>query len=526
MKLFKVVIVVGGLVLAGGWGYERWGGEEDAGRSASDEMLFTVRRGNLNVTLKENGTLVAKDAQKISSGTDSGSKITYLIEEGTNVEEGDLLCELDPSDVETQIERLEQEVIEANLRVNTSHTELEIQKAENTANIDKARIALDKAQQEKERYEEGDAPNERRKLDVAIKQAETEFSRKKKKYADSQMLFEKTYINKSELEQNQIDFEKAEVELESAKLALEIFEKYTYPMTITERDAAVRDKQREKDNAELRAENYLNQKTVSVEQNEKRLTLLKKELDKEKEELAKMTLIAPSPGIVLYGDPDEPWNVENIRLGGDVWGNMVLFTLPDLRVMQVKIQVHEADINKIEEGQSAKITMDTYPGVVLDGQVTRIASVAGGGRDRWSRSSNEVKKFNVEVTLDEQVDLKLKPGISAKAEVFIDRREDTLFIPLQCVFEEEGQQYCWVMNGGGEPERLAISAGLSNDTYIEILDGLTEGDRVLLYNPKLPVPSSGESPEAEDADSKDDASGGKGGGKGGKGAAEAVTAST
>jgi HlyD family secretion protein len=524
MKLFTAVIALGGLALATSWGIDRFGGEDETARSAADEMLYTVRRGSLNVTLKENGTLVAKEAQKISSGTDGGSKIDYLIEEGSEVEEGDLLCELDPSDVETQIERLEQEVIEANLRVNTSHTELEIQKAENTANTDKAIIALDKSLQEKERYEEGDAPNERRKLDVAIKQAKTEHSRKKKKYEDSQLLFEKTYINKSQLEQDQIDFERAEVELESANLALQMFEKYTFPMTVTERDAAVRDKQREKDNAELRAANYLNQKTVSVEQNEKRLNLLQRELDDEKEELAKMTITAPSPGIVLYGDPDEPWYSENIRLGGDVWGNMVLFTLPDLRVMQVKIQVHEADINKLAEGQTAKVTMDTYPGVVLDGEVTRIASVAGGSGDRWNRN-NEVKKFNVEITLEEQESLRLKPGISAKSEVFIDRREDTLFVPLQCVFEEEGQQYCWVMNGGGEPERLAISTGLSNDTFIEVLDGLDEGARVLLYNPKLPVPSGSEELEADDTEEDGDANG-KGGGKGGQGAGKAVTAST
>lgn len=523
MKLFTIVFALGGVAIATGYSVQRWGGDDETAQPGINEMLYTVRRGHLNVTLKENGTLVAKEAQKISSGTDGSSKITFLIDEGTQVEEGEVLAKLDPSDVESEIERLNHEIVEANLRVSTSQTELEIQKAENIASIEKSQIALDKAQQEKKRYEEGDAPNQERKLDVAIKQAQTEFSRKQKKYEDSQMLFDKTYINKSQLEQDQIDFERAEVELKSANLDLEMFDKYTFPMTVTERDAAVRDKQREQDNAELRAANTLNQKEVSVEQNAKRLRLLEKELEKEQKELAKMIMTAPTPGIVLYGDPDEPWNTENIRIGGDVWGNMVLFTLPDLRVMLVKIQVHEADINKVEEGQSAKITMDTYPGVVLEGLVTKIAVVAGGG-DRWNRNS-EVKKFNVEVTLDEQPDLRLKPGISAKTEVYIDRRENTLFVPLQCVFEEEGQQYCWIMNGGNEPKRLAITTGLSNDSYIEILQGLTEGARVLLYNPKLPA-SSSDKPVDDEAEEKDGPKNGKGGGKPGKGAGSgAVTAS-
>ncbi len=497
----KLTAMLGGLVAVGlavGWGLTRGGDGGEAG-APSEGMLFTVPRGDLLVTLTENGTLVAKESRKISSGTDSQGKVTFLIEEGKAVPEGELLCKLDSTELETQVEQLGLDIVQAQANLDTARTELDIQKTENAAAIEKGQLALEKAHKEQDRYRDGDAPAERRKLDVAIKEAETGHSRAKKKYEDSQKLFEQTYINKSQLEQDQIDYERAVVQLDGSHLDLQMFEKYTLPMGMRDREVAVRDAEREKENAEKRAQSTLRQKEVGVEQNEKRLQMLNKQLEKTQKEIAKMTITAPIPGIVLYGDPDEPWYRENIRLGGEVWGGMTLFTLPDLRVMQVKLQIHEADINKLKEGQTAKVSMDTYPGVMLDGDVTRIASIAGGGDDRWNRDP-EVRKFSVEITLKGGDELRLKPGISAKAEIYIDKREQAVYVPLQCVFTEEGRSFCWV-DDGGEPQRAEVTPGMSNDNFVEILAGLDPGKRVLLYNPKLDASRTGGA-AAEDKDAE------------------------
>ena len=146
--------------------------------------------------------------------------------------------------------------------------------------------------------------------------------------------------------------------------------------------------------------------------------------------LGKMTLRAPGPGLVIHGDPRRPWDRDRIRVGGEVWGSMVLMTIPDLRVMQVKLRIHEADVNKLDVGQTAKVSMDTYPGVILDGEVTKIDTIAKGD-DPWD-DDPEVKKFTVEVTLEPTGEVELKPGISAKAEIFIDRKEDVLYVPPSC----------------------------------------------------------------------------------------------
>ena len=461
-----------------------FGGDDAAAAAIPPESMFAVQHGSFTVTLTENGTLVAKDSQKLSTGTDSSSKLTLLVEEGKTVEQDEVLAKLDTTELETEQQQITLDIVAAEANLATSKNELEIQKADNEAMIEKSQIALDKATMELEKYRDGDSPGDKRKLEIAIKDAETTATKSKKKYEDSQMLFKQEYINKSEVEQNAIEAEKSQVQLEGAQRELEMWAKYKLPMDTTEKEAAVRDAQRERNNADLRTQSLLRQKEVAVEQNDKRLTRLKERLDKNQKEIDKMTVKAPSPGIVLYGDPEQPWNRDNIRLGGEIWGGMVLITLPDLRVMQVKLSVHEADVNKLKEGQKCKVTMDTYPGVVLDGEVTKIASIAGSGNP-WDRDP-EVKKFDVSVTLADTSALQLKPGISAKAEIFVDKRDDVLYAPLQCVFPRSGKSWVWVVGADGQPEAREVTTGTSNDNFVELATGVKEGEHVLLYNPSLP----------------------------------------
>ena len=486
--------LIAGAVLLAGAGALAWafGGDDTAEKAAgAEEAVFTAVRGDLVITLTENGELVAKDSRQISAGTDSSAKLTFLIEEGTEVPAGEVLARLDPTELERHVQELELDIMQMEANVVGSKTEVEIQQAENKSTVEKADAALDHAQKDLQKWTEGEGPNERRKKEIAIKEAETKTSRAKKRAEDSAALYEQEYINKSQLDEDEIDAQRSQVELESAQLEQKIFDEYTQPMTLKEKSQAVEDAQLALESATKRAESTLHQKQVALEQNTKRLELQKEQLQKTKDEIAKHTVTAPIPGIVLYGDPTEPWYRENIRLGGDVWGNMILFTMPDLRVMQVRLKIHEADVNKLAEHQKAKVTMDTYPGHVLDGEVTRIATIATTS-DRWG-ADTEVKKFDVEITLAGDDQLKLKPGVSAKAEIYIGRRDDVVQVPLQAVFQEEGGHWCWVTEGNG-PKRVAVTPGASNDHYIEIVSGLQPGQEVLLYNPKLGAPKPGEEP--------------------------------
>ena len=489
MKVTVILVVLASL----GWAASDWLpkllADAESVPSVPADGLFAVRRGALNVTLTESGSLVAKESRAVASEVRGGAKIMELVDEGAQVKEGDVVCRLDSSQQEEQLEQREMDILQAQADLDTARTNLEIQQTDNTASIEKAGNAVEKTTQELERYLEGDAPKERRRLLVSISEAETAQTRARKKHEDSQTLLEQEFITALQAEEDEIAWKRAEVQLESARKDLELFEKYTLPMTTKERRVAVSDAERELENSSKRAASSLRQKEVAVQQHEQRLEKLVKQRDELTEEIGKMTLTAPVPGIVIYGDPRQPWRFENIRVGEEVWGRNTIITIPDLRVMQVKLRIHEADISKIHDGLPVKVTMDTYPGLVLDGKVTKIATIASGD-DRWD-DDPEVRKFDIEVTLEsEGLDLELKPGVSARAEVFIDKKDDVLQVPIQCVFLDEGRHLVYTLGDDGRPMSVEVTPGLSNQNWIEILDGLEQGQQVLLYNPSLGASSA------------------------------------
>lgn len=482
---------------AGGW---FWSGssEIEAGVKAGEGEVFRVPRDDMRITITENGTMVAKESQKVAPKLRGEGKITFLVEEGKLVAQDEVVCKLDPTQLEARIESLQVTILQTDASLKTARTELEITEVENVAMAAKAVVALEKAGKELEKYRDGEAPQQRKKLEVAIKDAETDFNRAKKNLDDSKRLLAENFIKKSELEDHQIAFERAVVQKEGADLDLRIFEKYTNPMKMTDLRTAVTDAEREVDTTAKRPTNTLGQKKVSVQQYEKKLKAENKQLSERQEELGNMELKAPCPGIVVYGDPHQPWYREQIKVGGEIWGGHTVMTIPDLRVMQVKVQVHEADIDKVKAGQKAGITMDTYPGLVLEGEVSKIASIAGG--QGGYGGSSQVKKFDVEITIQSaEFEKPLRPGISAKAEIQIETREKVLFVPLQSVFGEDGEQFCHVLDAEGKPARRKVVIGPANENYVEITKGLDEGEAVLLYNPLMPEPKPDEEGEGRES---------------------------
>lgn len=480
------LLATGALALLGGLAW--WGGAGPSGpQPPSAESLYAVTAQDLEVTLTEQGTLVAQEARKVVLQAQRGGKIVTLVEEGKLVEEGEVLVTCDTTELVTRIEQLELELVQDETTLKSAQTELEIQQAENVAELEKAAAALERAGKELERYREADGPQERRTLLVKIKDAQTAFGRAKKRYEDSQRLLAQDYIKKAELETDQIAYEKALVEKEGAELALEVFDRYTFPMTVQEREAKVKDAARDQETATKRAASRLLQKEVALTSSQKRLKHKTSSLEEARTDLAHMTLRSPCPGIVIYGDPKgHSWYREQIKVGGEIWGGNTVMTIPDLRKMQVQVAIHEADINKVALEQRATVTMDTYPGLVLTGHVTKIAQIAGSPE---GQREAEVKKFDVEISLESAPGVELKPGISAKAVIHVARLERVLAIPLQCVFLLEGQHYCFVA-GATAPERRAVEVGQSTASLIEVKSGLTQGERVLLYNPSLTAPAA------------------------------------
>lgn len=142
-----------------------------------------------------------------------------------------------------------------------------------------------------------------------------------------------------------------------------------------------------------------------------------------------------------------------------------IITIANLDNLDVVMAVDELDINKIKVGQKASITSDNFEGQTFSATVRKISMVG--------TSSNDVTTFDVYLSLEGNA--AFKPNMTVDATIAIESREDTLLLPVEAV-QQDGDTYFVLMNSDGS--KREIKTGLVSDTYIEITDGLEEGDVV------------------------------------------------
>ncbi len=123
--------------------------------------------------------------------------------------------------------------------------------------------------------------------------------------------------------------------------------------------------------------------------------------------------------------------------------------------------------------------MDAFPDKVLQGEVIEVAPLPDSQRS-WM--SPDLKVYKTLVEIDGTHDF-LKSRMSCKVTILVEQLEDVIIVPIQVVSNRAGRKVCYVMTSKGHQERV-VRTGLFNDTFVEIIEGLEEGENVML-NPPL-----------------------------------------
>lgn len=438
-------------------------GDEQGGQAEGVEV-FTVEKGDMKITLTEAGTLQARNSVDIRSKVKA--QILSLVVEGTQVKAGDVLAELDKEAVLEDIERLEDDVIQLTADLKNARTDLEIQEATNSSDVEGADLKLKFSKLGLERYVEGDSKLELRDLELNLDEARDEWEK-------TPHLLEEGFVT-------QVDADKKKLAFESAKLKLENYKKYTHPMTLEQKQSDVTEAERELGRVKARAEARLEAKTAVVRQKERQYETAVEKLNEEKERLNNLTIVAPQDGIVIYGGTrDRRGNMEDeIKVGSIAYPGRTLIELPDLSRMDVSLQVHQADVRKLRKGLPALVTFPDKSAGKQEGTVTEIGSVAQS--TSWR---DPVKRFDVVVQLNDLVK-GFRAGVTVEVEIDLGDLKDVLFVPLQAV-SSTGSGFSVFVQEGGEVKRRYVGLGRSNEQYVQVLDGLEAGERVLLTNPEV-----------------------------------------
>jgi RND family efflux transporter MFP subunit len=443
-----------------------------------DVETFEVRRGDLDLKLVETGGLEARN--KVDIRPETKAQIIKIVDEGAIVKKGDVLVELDDEPVKAEIEKLEASVTRLKAELKSAETDLEIQKGENASNLDKAEMNKLFAEKELERYLQGDYGQQQRDHELRITQAESRLDQAKDKYEKMPELEAKGFATRLEVEEKRLAVETAQTELESAKLALALFEKYTHPMNLQRKRSDVTEAQRELERVKARAEARLEARAAVVQQKRLEYDRAVEQLEEAKKTFDTLTITAPQDGIVIYGGRRNRWGgrEDEPAVGEMAFPGRTLIELPDLSKMDVVIRVHQADINKLRIGQRAWVSLPQRGSKRYEAKVAEIGSVAqsGGWRD-------QVKRFDVRVQITDKVE-GLRAGVTVEVQVDLGKLENVLHVPLQCT-SASGGGYAVYVKEGAEVKRKRVRLGKASDQFVEVVEGLTEGERVLLVNPEV-----------------------------------------
>lgn len=232
-----------------------------------------------------------------------------------------------------------------------------------------------------------------------------------------------------------------------------------------------------------RLENELSLARVDLRSFQESLSQSQAALNQAEELLAKTVIRSPIDGIVIQIEVEAG---ETVIAGTTNIPGSTMMVIADPSETLTEVRVDEADIAQVEIGQQADIYAAAYPDTALRGTVQSIAAVARQTPGQQSLS------FLVKILLDEQDDLKIRPGMSVRADIYTQSAEETLAVPIQAVLfdDDEGDEdededkragdraYVFLVEDG-KAVRRDVRTGLSSDADQEIVEGLDKGDRVV-----------------------------------------------
>lgn len=197
--------------------------------------------------------------------------------------------------------------------------------------------------------------------------------------------------------------------------------------------------------------------------------------------VAALSVRAPSDGVLVVLDN---WRASQMgtgarpfQVGDSAWPGAQIAELPDLSSARMVTTVDEVDRSRLAVGQEASLTIDAIAGRPLDGRIERISTLAKMDMSTWPPK----RGFEVVVALDE-VDERLRPGMSANARVVLARVPDQVLIPARAVFVRDGATVAFVRRGRTF-ERRVLTVAHRSDEMVAVEDGLTPGEQVALAEP-------------------------------------------
>ncbi len=449
------------------------GGSDD--EVPEDAPRFFVQRGDLVVSILQSGELAARKSQDIVNEASGNAKIVEIVDDGNYVTNGQLIVELESSDLEDRY--LQQKSSAATAEADLMHSQeaLEIEKLKHATDVDSAKLKVELAQLALKKYNEAEYPQMVLKAESDIKLAEQELKKARGELEGTQELFEKDFSSRLELESAQLKVDRQEIEVRNKTKDLEILQDYTYVKTLKELENNVKNAGADLERLKKTYTAELSRSESRIEAQKTALAIQKNQLANRERQLNNTKIYADFNGQVFY--PTERYRRgTQIEKGATINYRQKILSYPDLSSWNLNVGIPEASIDKVAIGQEAVATVDAISGLVLRGRISKIGAVPDS--QDWFNSGTKTYAIIIEVV--SETNEQLKPGMTATVEIVTDQLRDVLYVPIQSVVSDQDDHYVYVIKRNRK-ELRKVEIGKYNTQYIEIRSGLKEGEELLLY---------------------------------------------
>lgn len=396
-----VVSTLAIMILAALWFFTR------AGTSEMLDLFVDVQKGEFNVVVTTTGELQAKNSIRVRGPQGAQTvqvwnmTIQSMVPEGTIVSKGDVVAELDRSDIMTRFQNAQLEVQRAESQYEQAQLDSSLTLTQARDNLENLRFQLEERQ-------------------IAVEQS--------------------VYESPAVQRQTQIELERTERQLAQ--------EQQNYRTRVLQAEASLR---------EIEAT----------------LTQHKNQLERIMNVMSGFTVVAPEDGMVVY---TRNWQGRKTTTGSMVNAfDPIVAELPDFSAMESLTYVNEVDIQKVQTGQTVEIGLDAVREKKLTGVVSTVANIGE------QRPNSHSKVFEVKIEINES-DTTLRPAMTTSNDILVEKIPEALFVPLESVHVDEGDHFVFKREGLQMVMQQVIM-GSTNENSVVILEGLAEGDQVLISMP-------------------------------------------
>jgi HlyD family secretion protein len=417
-------------------------GASTAQSPQGQNTVVRVRRGTLEVTVSGSGNLQPHTLVNLAF-PQSGIVRKVYVGVGDTVKAGQVLAELDTRDLELQLQ---------NARINLEIARIRLAQAQATArarpaDLAAAQAALANAQASLEALKSGPDPRDR-------EIARLNYEVAKNAVWQAQLSRDKTAGSPGA---SSVDLELAQARVGQAELQAEVSRLQSGPteQQLKAAEAALAQARANLTRLQVQdpsldvqlAQYQVQQAEIAVRQLELRLEQAR--------------LVAPIDGVVT---------AVNLVEGSPAPTGMPAITLGDLNHLEVVVNLPEVDVAQVAPGQEAVIIPEATPDTRLKGKVVSVAPMGS--------QIQGVVNFPVTIALEENAP-SVRAGMTVQVQIAVARRENALLVPRRALIARGGQTFVTVMRGD-QTETVPVRIGMRGDTMAEVLEGLQEGDVVVV----------------------------------------------